>query len=188
MTRDISRRYDDPLDVVWLTTAQRLGMRVERAHDVFASWDGAGTLHIGSRDQLDRDDTLAQMILHEVCHALVEGPDAFGAKDWGLCNHDGRHLPHEHAAQRLQAALADTRGLRRFLAVTTDFRPYYDALPNDPLADGPDPAIPLARAGWERARRGPWAQTLDEALDATAVMARTVAPFADEPSLWRRPD
>ena len=182
--RQISSRYEDPLDLVWVATAARLGLRVERSAEVYASTDGRGTLQLARPEDMDPDDCLAQMILHELCHALVEGPDAEGRPDWGLSNRDDRDLVREHACHRLQAALADGHGLRTFLAVTTDHRAYYDALPADPLADDGDPAVAPARAGWERARSGPWAPVLEAALTATAAVARGVAPFAGDDSLW----
>ena len=179
-------RYDDPLDRIWLDTAQRLGMNVTRSDQVYASWDGAGQLRLGTAETLDDDDGLAQMILHEICHALVEGPQGRALPDWGLDNVSDADLPREHACHRVQAALADRHGLRRFFAVTTDFRPYYDALPADPLAeDAPphDPAIAPARDAFHRATNGPWAPTIERALAATAAVIRAAAPFAGPDSL-----
>ncbi|MCB9766154.1 MAG: YkgJ family cysteine cluster protein [Alphaproteobacteria bacterium] len=184
MSRD--HRYVDPVDLIWLRTAGRLGMRVVRSDDVFASWDGAGTLTLSTPEHFDPDDSLAQMILHELCHALVMGPRAMKRVDWGLENVDDRHLVHEHACHRLQAALADRHGLRGFMGVTTQWRPYWDALPAHPLAPGDDPAIPLAQDGWRRATQGPWAEALEDALAATAAVAAAVRPFAPEDSLWAR--
>ncbi|MCB9742939.1 MAG: YkgJ family cysteine cluster protein [Alphaproteobacteria bacterium] len=179
-------RYDDPLDLVWLDAARRMGMRVVRSDEVFASWDGVETLSISTPAGFDPDDSLAQMILHEACHALIEGPRALRRADWGLENIDDRDLVREHACHRLQAALADRHGLRDFMGVTTDWRPYWDALPPHPLAPGDDPAIELAREGWRRATQGPWAQALEDALAATAAIARVVRPLSPPESLWAR--
>jgi hypothetical protein len=183
--REIDCSYADPLDLVWLKTAERLGMTVSRSSEVFAEWDGQGTLRIADAGSMDPDDSVAQLVFHETCHALVEGPDAWELPDWGLVNRDDRHLGREHACHRLQAALADRHGLRRFLAVTTEHRPHYDALPADPLV-GDAPTAAVARCGWERATTGPWAETLDEALRTTALLARALRGFAADGSLWLR--
>ena len=55
---------------------------------------------------MDPDDSLAQLIFHELCHALVAGEHAFEREDWALCNLDGRDLIFEHACHRVQAALS----------------------------------------------------------------------------------
>ncbi|MAT72938.1 MAG: hypothetical protein CMJ58_25940 [Planctomycetaceae bacterium] len=181
--RDITKTYADPLDLVWLHAAGRMGMRVVRSAEVNASWDGAGVLTIGTPETLDPDDSLAQMILHETCHALVEGPGCERLLDWGLVNAPDRKA-HEHAALRVQAALADTVGMRAFFASTTMFRPYYDALGADPLADDGDPAVPLATGAWERARQGAWAAALADALSRTAMLARALQGVTPPESLW----
>lgn len=182
--RKIAHTYDDPLDLVWLNAAQRMGMRVVRSAEVNASWDGAGTLTIGTPETLDADDSLAQMILHEACHALVEGPECLAKLDWGLRNEPDAKV-HEHACLRLQAALADQHGMRAFFAATTMFRPYYDRLPGDPLADGDDPAIDLARSGWRRAADGPWSEPLRDALRRTTRIAEALRGVAPPGSLWQ---
>jgi hypothetical protein len=78
MPREIRHDYRDPLDQIWLHTAERLGMRVERSDEVYASWDGRGTLTLSSAAHFDPDDSLAQLILHEICHALCQGPENGG--------------------------------------------------------------------------------------------------------------
>jgi hypothetical protein len=199
--RQVHHRYLDPLDQVWLATARRIGLRIERSGEVYASTDGGGTLRLGAHATLDADDCLAQMIFHELCHALVEGPASFGHPDWGLDNTGARDVAREHACLRTQATLASRHGLRALLAPTTDFRVFYDHLSEDPLAPGApaaaveDPSIALAWAAVRRAGEPPWAPHLERALHATAVIAGAVAPFAtgaDEPaaalpSLWRAP-
>ena len=185
-SRSIDRSYHDPLDLLWIGAAAELGMTVVCSREVFAAWDGAGTLSVAAPEDRDADDCLAQLVLHEICHALVEGPEAFRLPDWGLSNRDERHLVREHACHRLQATLAGAHGLREFFAVTTEHRPYYDALPADCLAPGDDPAIEPARAAWRRARHGPWAEALDRALRGTAELARLVTPVAPPDSLWSR--
>lgn len=182
--RKIEKTYADPLSLVWIHAAQRMGMRIERSAEVNASWNGGGVLTIGTPETLDPDDCLAQMILHEVCHALCEGPESLLRPDWGLDNSDPAKRVHEHACLRLQAALADQVGMRSFFAATTMFRSYYDGLPAAPLAAGDDPAIPLAKVGWERAHDGPWGDALFEALDRTAQIARALRGVTTDDSLW----
>ncbi|MDP6723269.1 MAG: hypothetical protein QGG36_20630 [Pirellulaceae bacterium] len=190
MKRQIQFDYQDPLELIWIRAAAKMGMEVARDDTVFASWDGEGTLRIGTPETLDKDDSVAQMVFHEICHALVEGPDAFPRPDWGLDISNRAQRVREHACLRLQAALADQFQLRRFLAATTDFRAYYDRIPAEPLAGqgDDDPAIPLAAVGWERAQQGPWAQPLDSALRSTAAIAKIVAGHAHATSLWRQAD
>jgi Putative zinc- or iron-chelating domain len=183
--REISCRYDDPLDLIWLRAAQRLGMSVVRSTEVYASWDGEGTLSVAVREHFDPDDCLAQMIFHELCHALVAG-GARHQRDWGLSNTSDEHLVFEHACHRLQATLASRYGLREFMAVTTQWRPYWDALPPDPLAECPDPAREIALRAYERAQGEPWRGTLHSALEATARLAAVLADVAPDDSLWRR--
>ena len=186
--REVRRRYQDPIDLIWLETARRLGFSVERSHASYASYDGRGTLTLGLPVDLDADDHLGQMLLHEFCHALVQGPESLSQVDWGL-SVEGRDAVEEHATHRVQAALADAHGLRGFFAVTTDWRPYFDALAADPFAPNPgfaddETSIALALAAWDRAVNDPWREPLQAALRATAVIARASAPFARDPSLW----
>jgi hypothetical protein len=182
--RTIKYEYRDPLEVIWLRAAADMGMRIERSSDVFASWDGNGVLHIGGPKTLDPDDSLAQMIFHETCHALLEGPEALGKPDWGLEIDNPAHRVREHACLRLQAALAAPHGLRQFFAATTTFRRYFDQLPEDPLKDGGDPATPMAQAGWERLQAGDWAAPLSHALERSAAIAAIVKQAATGESLW----
>jgi hypothetical protein len=161
-----------------------MGMRIERSDEVNASWNGDGVLTIGTSETLDPDDCLAQMILHEICHALCEGPESLLQPDWGLASASPAKKAHEHACLRLQAALADQHGMRSFFAATTMFRSYYDRLPAEPLAAGEDPAIAQAKVGWERAHDGPWAAALLEALDRTAQISRALHGLTMEDSLW----
>jgi len=186
MPRNADTTYQDPVDLIWLATAGKFGMQVVRDDSVFASWDGNGKLTIGSPDTLDPDDCLAQMILHEICHALIEGPESFTKPDWGVDITNPTDRVREYACLRLQAALTGQYGLRQMLAATTNFRRYYDALSTDSLADADDPAIEIARAGWTRAKQGPWSTTLDDALRQTAAIASIVQSIAPRDSLWSR--
>jgi Putative zinc- or iron-chelating domain len=183
--RVIAWRYDDPVDLIWLRAAQRLGIEVVRSRDAYATWDGKGTLGIAVREHFDADDSLAQMIFHELCHALVAGPKRT-QQDWGLSNTSDEDLVFEHACHRLQATLAGPYGLREFMAVTTEWRPYWDALPDEPLAPCADPAQPLAARAFERAQLAPWADVLHDALEATATIAALLGEQVASDSLWRR--
>lgn len=183
VTRSIIHRYADPLDRIWLETARRIGLRVERTEDAYAATDGARRLAIATPAALDPDDCLAQMIFHELCHSMVEGEEAFERADWGLSNTDGRDVPREHACLRTQAFLAGRHGLRRVLAPTTDFRDFYDQLPPDPIADRREQSAAAARLAIRRSALPPWGPHVDAALAATADIARRAAPFSRDPDL-----
>lgn len=197
--RPTLHRYEDPLERIWIDCAERVGFRIERTPDAYASTDGRGTILIGTRETLDPDDSLAQMILHELCHVLVEGEEAEQLVDWGLDNTSNRHLWREHACLRLQAHLAGRVGLRNFFAPTTDFRvTFWNALPEDPFAAAGaggrrEPSCVAARLGVWRATQPRWATPLTNALDASAEIASALqcsgagtANSADQdlPSLW----
>ncbi len=184
--RTITKVYQDPLDVIWLQTASALGIHVVRSDEVFASWNGAGVLTIGTAATLDIDDSLAQMILHEICHLLVEGPSAMRLADWGIGGGDVGGRVREHACLRVQAALADTVGMRAFFAATTVFRKYYDALEADPLVPADDPAVVLATPAWQQSRRDPWQAALDRALRLSAAIESIVSEIAPTNSVWSR--
>jgi hypothetical protein len=177
VTRIATHRYVDPLDRIWLSTAESVGLRVERTADSYASTPGNGVLLLAERAHLDQDDCLAQMILHEICHWLVEGKDAASQRDWGLDNETSRDVPREHACLRLQASLAGAHGLRRVLAPTTDYRGFYDALPDDPFSPRFDPTTVLAISGRRRAEQAPWAPHLTRALGATRAVLEAAAAF-----------
>lgn len=195
--RQPTHRYLDPLAQVWLTCAARVGYRVVRTQDAYASCDGRKTLLIAEDAALDPDDCLAQMILHELCHALVEGEAGESRQDWGLDNRSARDIWREHACLRLQAYLAGNVGLREFFAPTTDFRlTFWKSLPADPFSapaeqgDRRERSSVAARLGAWRASQPRWAQPLRDALNASAAIAAVVtesAGFATDamPSLWR---
>lgn len=184
--RAVLHRYDDPVDAVWVALLAELGFELHRDDGAYASFDGDRTLTIATPATLDADDCLAQMILHELCHAMVAGDRGRAALDWGLDNTSARDLVAEHATHRLQAALADRHGLRGLLAVTTDWRPYWDALPADPLADDDADAgaIERARRAAMTGRRWGWLPRIDAALARTAAVAGAVRAVAAESSLW----
>lgn len=194
MEREVTHRYEDPVDRVWRLAAARIGWRIVRSPEAYASTDGRGTMVIGTGETLDADDCLAQMIFHELCHSLVMGHESFERPDWGLDNESARDLPREHACLRAQAVLADRHGLRELLAPTTDHRAFYDALGDDPLSDrsgGAEPSVVMARLALSRASRDPWGPHLERALAATAAIARAVdglggleRPLGGKTSLW----
>lgn len=174
LSRPVAARYIDPLSHIWLSAATELGLTIRRSPHGYATTDGKGHLSIAPDGDLDADDCLAQIILHELCHALVQGPDSFTWPDWGLSNdmdeaEQRGDFIREYACLRVQAALLRPHGLRRLLGPTTDFRAYYDALGPDPLTDGPyDPSQGLAREALARAMRPPFRRPLQTALRATA--------------------
>lgn len=175
MGREVTHRYIDPLAQIWLTCAQKIGLRVARSPDAFAHTDGRGTLSIATDEHLDPDDSLAQMIFHELCHSLVEGEDSFRAEDWGMDNTGPDHDWREHAALRTQWVLAGRHGLREFFAPTTDFRTtFWNDLSNDALADRTDKSTQHAIAALRRSDKPPWGPHLGAALAATAQLARIV--------------
>lgn len=188
MSRPITHCYRDPLSEVWLACAHRMGLRVERSDEAFAHSDGQGTFQIATDQHLDADDCLTQMIFHELCHSLIEGPESFKLPDWGLDNRSHDDDEREHATLRLQAFLAGRYGLREMLAPTTDFREFYDALGTDPLAPKRDSSVKLAIVGIRRASTNPWSPHLAAALAATsdiaAIAKRFAAPSA-APVLYR---
>ncbi len=188
--RRISHRYLDPLDVIWIETARAIGLKIRRSEQVYASTDGRGTLEIAAPGAFDADDCLAQMIFHELCHSLVQGPDSFRVADWGLDNETARDDVLEHACMRVQAALLEPLGLRRVLGPTTDFRAYYDELGDDPLTprgNDTDDATVLAGAAYQRAKKRPWAPHLERALEATADIVHAVSRVTEGGHATRSP-
>ena len=185
MSRVVTRQYRDPLDTIWIEVARRVGFEVRRSDTCFASIDPAGLMILGTPETLDADDCLAQMIFHELCHSLVQGPDGLRELDWGLDNETPRDVPREHATLRVQATLADEHGLRAVLAPTTDFRAFYDGLPSDPLLGDPV-EVELARAALALVDTPPWGPHLRAGLVATGQIVNAVAPFADATALLSR--
>jgi hypothetical protein len=185
--RVVTYRYIDPLTQVWLGTARKIGLRVVRTPDAYAATDGRGTLAIGDDSALDADDSLAQMIFHELCHSLVEGEESFTRADWGMDNTGPDHDWREHACLRVQYVLAGRHGLRTPFAPTTDFRAFWDQLSGDVLEDRTDRSVQAAIAALRRAELPPWGPHLGEALAATARIAQEAAKLATEPDvLWHR--
>jgi len=160
------------VDDLWLEAARALDLPVARGGDAYVHFDGR-TLHIADDEHLDADDSVAQLVLHEICHLLVQGPERRHTPDWGLDNTTNDDEMNERAAVRLQAHLLGAYGLRGHLYPTTVVRAFFDALPADALGRADDAerdvSIALARRAAERAGRWPYDPTLDEALAATAA-------------------
>lgn len=180
MSRAILRRYQDPLERVWVACAEAMGLTVERSREVYASVVDGKILTLGTTDTLDADDSVAQMIFHELCHALVQCGDddsAWTKRDWGLDNRTERDSFRERATLRLQAFLAGRHGLREFFAPTTDYREFWDHLQDDPFEGVPPDEHELVLGALARARSAPFSPHLDDALSATATIVRSAAPF-----------
>lgn len=118
---------------VWTAAVGRLGFRVERTREAYASTNGNGVIFVGVDDTLDDDDSFAQLVFHEICHALVQGRAYWNHPDWGLDNTTSRDDVKERACLRLQAHLADQYGLRVAMTPTTIWRDEYQSLGPDPL-------------------------------------------------------
>jgi hypothetical protein len=181
--RQPTHRYQDPLARVWIACAERIGFQIQRTANAYASSDGRGTILIANDEMLDPDDSLAQMILHELCHALIEGEDGEAREDWGLAPEGGKNPWREHACLRLQAYLAGSVGLRHFFAPTTDFRVrFWNSLADDPFCAPAEEggrrerSCVAGRLGAWRASRPRWAP-LKQALASSAVIAAATPRF-----------
>lgn len=184
--RQLSRAVPSPLDTpaierLWIEAAARLGFRVERSDHAYASTDGKGTICVGVASSLDPDDAPAQLLFHELCHALVEGRAGLALPDWGLDNETDRDLVREHASLHLHVHLAARHGLCALLAPTTVYRPYHDAIPLDRPLGGGGEAAALARRAVRTAAQLGWRPVLEDALARTrALLAHpTGLPWGD---------
>jgi Fe-S-cluster containining protein len=187
MERKPTAPLDAPaIDQVWIDAAGRCGFRVERGLAAYATTDGRGTISIGTPALLDDDDCLAQLVLHELCHALVQGEANWTVADWGMDNTTDRDDAKEAACLRLQAHWADRRGLRQLMTPTTPWKTYYAELPADPLFPGgaadEEPCALAAAAVTLAARKG-IDSVIDEALAATAGLAGSAAIAVEAPGL-----
>jgi len=161
------------IDAIWRRAAERVGFMTSRTQDAYATSNGAGEISIGADDTLDDDDAFAQLVFHELCHAISEGEAALRQPDWGLDNVPA-HTVREHACLRLQAHLAGRFGLRALMAPTTPYRAYYATLPLDPFIDdadtaGGDDAGARARAALQRFEQSSWRAPVEAALSETAA-------------------
>lgn len=154
-----------------MSAADRLGLTVARTREAYATSDGHGVIAIGADDLLDTDDAVAQLIFHELCHALTEGEAALALPDWGLENRPEDKV-REHACLRFAADLAGRFGLRGAMAPTTEYRAYYDALPADALQESEDEAVTIARGVRDRFQASAWRAPIEDALAQTASLVR----------------
>ncbi|HVZ20542.1 MAG TPA: hypothetical protein VG871_05745, partial [Vicinamibacterales bacterium] len=153
-----------------------------RTREAYASSDGCGVIAIGVDDVLDPDDAVAQLIFHELCHAITEGDQALTLADWGLENRPD-HVVREHACLRFAADLAARFGLRAAMAPTTEYRAYYDALPDEPLAAAvEDEAVAIAVAARARFTSSRWRGPVAMALAATAALVQGSDDGATHPT------
>jgi Putative zinc- or iron-chelating domain len=170
--RTVSPLATDAIETLWRRAAERIGFAVARTAEAYATSNGHGLIAIGVDGVLDEDDAFAQLLFHELCHAITEGERAVGSPDWGLENVPS-HQVREHACLRFGAWLAGAFGLRALMAPTTEYRSYYDALAGDPLEldlRRPDPAVALAVVARDRFEVSPWRAAIEEALVATAAL------------------
>jgi len=156
------------IDEIWLHVAGQLGFSIVRSQSAYASTDGRGTIIVGTDDTLDVDDCVAQLVFHELCHALVEGESKLQEIDWGLENTNERDISREYAALRLQAHLSDTAEIRTHMPPTTEWRPYYESLPTIAI-DGNDEAAVIVRSVICSSLFARWQPLLVNALVATSV-------------------
>ena len=182
--RPVATRYVDPLEVVWLSTATRLGLTVRRDPEVFSMTDGQGMLWFSTREHLDEDDNLGQMLFHEICHWVTNGIETFAERDWGFPLYDGT-CPLEHAALRLQAWWSGRHGLRGWMGPTGAYRQYYEQIPDDalqPIDDTPWEAAvrEAASRAVETAHHPRVWQPVERALAATAQLRALTEPFAED--------
>ena len=175
------------IDEIWRRAAARVGFEIARTNDAYATSDGRGGIAIGATETLDDDDAFAQLVFHELCHAITQGEGALQQAGLGPRQRSRARALREHACLRLQAWLSDRFGLRAAMAPTTPYRDYYAALPDDPLLPllplqgGHDDGDAVARAAAARVRfeASAWRAPIEEALAATAASIGS--------RLWRRP-
>jgi len=140
---------NEAFTALWTSVAADVGWQVMRTTDAYASSDGAGRILIGVDEALDGDDAVAQLIFHELCHALTQGPSSWAQPDWGLSNTDTRDVVAEHACLCVQVLLTSQFELRAAMAPTTEYRGYHDALDAATLAVSDEAAAVRARAALE---------------------------------------
>jgi hypothetical protein len=151
-------------DSLWVALLEQAGFRLARRSASYVWYDGRGEVAIAPDEELDDDDTLAQIILHEMVHLLVQGEEARTEPDWGLDNLTDRDAYLEEAALVMQLRLLRLWGLEAVLVPTTDFRGYY-------LTEASEEARPdrleAAEAGWQRWLLWPHRGAAERALAAT---------------------
>lgn len=158
-------------DSHWHTVAAAFGFSILREPGAYVAYCGDNILRVAPYADLDPDDCLAQIVLHELCHFAVEGPDSRNAWDWGLDNTSDQDDEAERDALRVQAAILTPFGLRTTLAATTEFWRDYHNLPEAPLQ-----ASPRATAGAARLQAHPGYPTLHSELTACARLLHQAHP------------
>lgn len=158
---------DAAFDQIWISAAAQLGIEVVRGGDSYVHFDGA-RLHIATDEHLDADDTVAQLIFHELCHALVQGPANRHLPDWGLDQTSGRDEVKELGALRLQAHFSRFYGLRKVFFPTTVWRAFFEALPLDALRPPGEESCELARKAALWSAKEPWQSAIRGGLEASA--------------------
>lgn len=161
--------FRDGLDGIWIDAAARLDIPLVRGGDAYVHWDGR-RLHIAADEDLDADDTVAQLLFHEICHLQVQGPGARRLWDWGLDNTNDDDAVNEAAAVRVQAHLAGMWGLRGVLFPTTVVRDFFEALPDDAMLPADDDSVRLAKMALARFAKDPARPIVYEALEATHAL------------------
>ena len=154
-------RATDPL---WVALLEQAGFRLARRSASYVWYDGRGEVAIAPDEELDADDTLAQIILHELIHLLVQGEEARTEPDWGLDNLTDRDAYLEEAALVMQLRLLRQWGLEAVLVPTTDFRSYYLA---EAATEARADRLQAAAAGWARWLDWPQREAAEAALRAT---------------------
>ncbi len=154
-------RATDPL---WVALLEQAGFRLARRSASYVWYDGRGEVAIAPDEELDADDTLAQIILHEMIHLLVQGEEARTEPDWGLDNLTDRDAYLEEAALLMQLRLLRQWGLEAVLVPTTDFRSYYLA---EAATEARADRLQAAAAGWARWLDWPQREAAEAALRAT---------------------
>ncbi len=152
------------LDPYWLSLMSQFGFKVVRAANGWVTYDGSGTIAVVPNNELDPDDTLAQILLHELIHHFVQGQSSYDSPDWGLDNTTEKHVVNEHAALLMQAALLDIYGLRNILIPTTDFRSFYEHIPLPAPASTESEAQRMASRGLNRLMNHPAYASLNREL------------------------
>lgn len=167
------------LDDLWMRAAGVLGfgvVRPERSSDesAYIHYDGRAIV-VAPDHELEEDDSLAQLVFHELCHHLVEGPKSAGLPDWGLDNRLGSsvEIDRERACLRLQGHLAAEHGLQTFMCPThPPSRAYYRQMGNRPL-ERPGCSDGGPRADWARQVR-PVRRALAVLASADPLIRRTL--------------
>lgn len=154
------RRVDD----LWVGLLSAAGFTLKRRSTSYVWYDGAGEIAIAPDEELDADDTLAQIILHELVHFLVQGEEARHEPDWGLDNLSDQHAYLEEAALVMQLRLLTAWQLEQVLVPTTDFRPYYLS---EAGSESRTDRLAAAEAGWSRWLAWPHRSVAEAALRAT---------------------